>query len=155
MKVTPHFKLEEVSPLPLVRSELQVELRASDSGAGRGQQCVEGQMWVWKHQTEVLDILNTFLPDFPGALPCSLLFLWDRIEIWTGSITKHLLKDSRHSKELENCMGYFPGAFPRGSTRPVAICCSLCTVMSRVLEILVQPPLHIHIQTSSRSPGLS
>lgn len=69
----------------------------------------------------------------------------------------------KRQQGIRNCMASFPGAFPPSSMRPAAFAgprfaernSSLCTALSTVPELLVQPPLQIHIQTSSRSPGLS
>lgn len=71
-KVTPHCKLEEVSPLPLAGSDLQVELPASNVCRMNSGGCVCGS--ACKHKTGVLGILNAFMPDVQGALPAPLCY---------------------------------------------------------------------------------
>jgi len=79
VKVTPHFNLEEVSPLPLAGSGLQVGLRVSNVLVNAGSVwrvntgvCACGS--VCKHKAGVLGILNAFVQDFPGALLAPFCF---------------------------------------------------------------------------------
>lgn len=72
MKVTPCFKLEEVSPPPLAGPGLQASKELVDAGWGWGG--VGGGGMCTNIKKGVLGILNTLVPDLPGTPPAPFSF---------------------------------------------------------------------------------